>query len=143
MKYLARTTPIRHCLPGLVAFDSALRDAFCASTGLALDPQAWKQAQLPVASGGLGLRSAVDFADAAYIGSRLLVLERCHALWTPAAWDGSDGGNELGLAIARCNGLLQQIGLFGGSAGPQFEPNGPFTSPPGSARSGLEGSCWH
>ncbi|CAK9092764.1 Pentatricopeptide repeat-containing protein [Durusdinium trenchii] len=110
MKYLARTTPIRHCLPGLVAFDSALRDAFCASTGLALDPQAWKQAQLPVASGGLGLRSAVDFADAAYIGSRLLVLERCHALWTPAAWDGSDGGNELGLAIVML--LLSTVALL-------------------------------
>ena len=111
MNYLARTTPARHCLPGLTAFDSALQDAFCASTGFALDPHAWKQAQLPVASGGLGLRSAVDLADAAYIGSRVMVLDRCCALWAPANWDGSDGATDLGSAIARCNGLLHQAGL--------------------------------
>ena len=52
MNYMARTTPVRHCLPGLTAFGSALQDAFCASTGFVLGPQAWKQAQLPVASGG-------------------------------------------------------------------------------------------
>eukprot|EP00438_Fugacium_kawagutii_P010523 Skav214520 [mRNA] locus=scaffold410:228880:231177:- [translate_table: standard] len=111
MNYLARTTPARHCLPAMAAFDLALHDAFCASTGLALDRQAWQQAQLPVGDGGLGLRPAVELADAAYVGSCVMVLDRCRALWTPAAWEGPDATTDLGLAIARCNGLLQQAGL--------------------------------
>ena len=111
MNKRGRTTPAQHCLPAMVAFDSALHDAFCASSGLALDRLAWQQAQLPVATGGLGLRSAADLADAAYIGSRVMVLERCRGLWTPAAWEGSATTTDLGLALARCNGQLQQAGL--------------------------------
>ncbi|CAK9062512.1 unnamed protein product [Durusdinium trenchii] len=81
------------------------------SVGALADPQPGSKlsCRLLVVASGFALR--FYFADAAYIGSRLLVLERCHALWTPAAWDGLDGGSELGLAIARCNGLLQQAGL--------------------------------
>lgn len=49
--------------------------------------------------------------DAAYIGSCLAVLDRCRALWVPAQWDGADAQSHLGLALGRCNGLLQVAGL--------------------------------
>lgn len=95
MDYLARTTPLRYSAAAMQAFDAALHDAFCAVTGFTLHGQTWKQAQLPVGSGSLGLRSAVDMADAAYIGSRVAVLDSCQALWASARWEGR--------ALARCN----------------------------------------
>ena len=70
---------------------------------------------VPVGNKGILLTRAA--AKPGLLKTIVLVSERghlhalSHALWTPAAWDGLDGGSELGLAIARCNGLLQQAGL--------------------------------
>ena len=111
MNYMARTTPLRCCEAALQAYDGALQEAFQASTGLTLEVLSWKQAQLPVGSGGLGLRPAATSADAAFIGSQVMVLERCQALWPGAQWTGGDVASDLGQALARCNGVLQAAGL--------------------------------
>ena len=95
MQYLSRTTPSRWCGHALEVFDTAVHDTFCEMTGLAPDALAWGQATLPGFSGGLGLRSSVLVADAAYIGSRHATLERCATLWPLFRWDGGLPGTDL------------------------------------------------
>ena len=46
----------------LQAFDNIIRGALCRLLGTAVSDMQWAQASLPVAMGGLGLRSAVDHA---------------------------------------------------------------------------------
>ena len=67
-----------------------MREAFEASTGLALSEAQWQQATLALSRGGLGLRSATRHAAAAYLASRTATRELCRAIdpayeWDPAA----------------------------------------------------------
>ena len=55
----------------LQAFDNIIRGALCRLLGTAVSDMQWAQASLPVAMGGLGLRSAVDHAPGAYAVSFL------------------------------------------------------------------------
>ena len=71
MMYLLRTTVPSHNLDSWQLFDSMIRDTLTHILGSAVDNVQWSQAQLPVAMGGLGLRSAKDHAAGAYITSVL------------------------------------------------------------------------
>ena len=53
----------------LEEYDRAVRDALEGILGCPLTPAQWKQASLPTAMGGLGLRSASDHSAAAYLAS--------------------------------------------------------------------------
>ena len=80
-------------------------------TGLTTDALAWEQATLPASSGGLGLRSSVLLADAAYIGSRHATLECCATLWPLFCWDGGLPGTDLHATLERYRGSIADVGL--------------------------------
>ena len=52
-------------------FDNITRETLSRILGVPVNDCQWKQAQLPVSKGGLGLRAALDHAPAAYITSLL------------------------------------------------------------------------
>ncbi len=58
-------------------FDKDLRAALEESVGGSIPDTAWWQAGIRVDQGGLGLRSAVDMALPAFIGSRVASMPRC------------------------------------------------------------------
>ena len=93
------------------AFDPAIHDTFCEMTGLTTDALAWEQATLPASSGGLGLRSSVLLADAAYIGSRHATLECCATLWPLFCWDGGLPGTDLHATLERYRASIADVGL--------------------------------
>ncbi|CAK8989954.1 Uncharacterized protein SCF082_LOCUS2056 [Durusdinium trenchii] len=95
----------------LEAFDPAIHDTFCEMTGLTTDALAWEQATLPASSGGLGLRSSVLLADAAYIGSRHATLECCATLWPLFCWDGGLPGTDLHATLERYRASIADVGL--------------------------------
>ena len=68
----------------LMEFDSIIRGALSHLLGSPLTDIQWAQASLPVAMGGVGLRSAVDHAQVAHAVSLLAArpLERCTALFS-------------------------------------------------------------
>jgi hypothetical protein len=55
--------------PALVAFDNLLRSAISAITNNPLPEIGWIQASLPVAEGGLGIRSVASLAPSAFLAS--------------------------------------------------------------------------
>ena len=70
--YLMRVcSPSLPCLSNWKTFDSLVRDSLNRILGTSLSESAWLQAQLSVAQGGLGLRSAAYHASAAHISSFL------------------------------------------------------------------------
>ena len=69
--YLLRTIDPTHHLELWKLFDNQIRDTLNNILGSAVNNSQWSQAQLPVAMGGLGLRSAEDHSAGAYITSVL------------------------------------------------------------------------
>ena len=55
--------------PQLKVFDDALRDILGDIINARIDDSAWAQASLPVRSGGIGIRSAVQLAPSAFLAS--------------------------------------------------------------------------
>ena len=53
----------------LSQYDNLLRDAVSDILNIALDDSAWLQASLPIASGGIGIRSTCDMAASAFLAS--------------------------------------------------------------------------
>ena len=69
MMFTLRTTgPMDH-LTLWESFDIITRESMSRILGTPLNENQWKQSQLPVSKGGLGLRSASDHAPAAYTTS--------------------------------------------------------------------------
>ena len=67
--YILRTAPC-FLSPCLVLFDQELRSILSAVLNISLDSvSAWSQATLPVAYGGIGVRSAVQLAPSAFLAS--------------------------------------------------------------------------
>jgi len=66
--YLLRTSP---CFghPALLVFDETLRRGLAGFTNSKLSDVAWLQASLPVADGGLGIRSVATLAPSAFLAS--------------------------------------------------------------------------
>ena len=71
MGYIQRTTPAHACIRALTAFDESMQHAFEHITGRDLSVGQGKQILAPMRHAGLGLRSAVDTADEAYLASLL------------------------------------------------------------------------
>eukprot|EP00973_Karenia_brevis_P090738 12404022-Karenia_brevis.AAC.1 len=70
MDYLVRTTPSSSCMAALQQFDVGIRRAYELVIGASVNDAQLAQACLPTRQGGLGLRSIVQSADAAYCSSR-------------------------------------------------------------------------
>ena len=107
MNYIVRTTPHTHCSTALAHFDTAVQSALCSSTGLPLGDVELTQASFAVKQGGLGLRSSMDIAAAAYLGSRSATHECCAELRCGHRWDSSFPG-YLQSAGDQCNSLLAE-----------------------------------
>ena len=80
-----RSSPCAHH-PALDIFDQLLRTGITAITNLNLSDGQWKQANLPVRDGGLGIRRAASLAPSAFLASAAstrdlqeLILVRCEA----------------------------------------------------------------
>ena len=72
MLYTLRTAPTWRSLDSLEGFDQIQREILESTLNINLGEDAWKQATLPVRSGGLGVRRAVDLAVPAYYSSQHL-----------------------------------------------------------------------
>eukprot|EP00731_Ephydatia_muelleri_P024145 Em0016g416a len=97
MVHVARTTPPHLAFGSLESFDSDVRMCFSNCVATDISDVAWKQAQLGLSYGGLGLRSISHHSCAAYIASlsfsglgsadnphlvRSIVRESCLRGWT-------------------------------------------------------------
>jgi len=71
LSFLLRTINTIGFSQHLQRFDRITKEALTRILGTPMDPLSWQQAKLPVPFGGLGLRSAVDQAPAAYTASLL------------------------------------------------------------------------
>ena len=69
LAHLARATPPLLSVKGLELFDLDVRDCLSQSTSVDMTDVSWNQAQLSLSRGGLGLRSLMFRAPAAYIAS--------------------------------------------------------------------------
>lgn len=70
----------------------------------------WVQARLLTRFGGLGLRSALATADAAYFASRTATYERCTAIYPEfAIADYVDAADPLSQAIQRINTRIPDV----------------------------------
>ena len=78
---------------GLDEFDRLLRVTLSAITNLVIDDLGWVQAGLPVAMGGLGVRSVGLLAPSAFLASAAATLELQNSL-LPADWAGLDTHRE-------------------------------------------------
>ena len=81
MDYLVRTTPSSHCSRALEKFDLAVKQTYESITGLHVTKEQWTEGCLPVKYGGLGARSVLSYADAAYYSSRAATWERCESIY--------------------------------------------------------------
>ena len=68
LSHLLRCSPCSDH-PGLSRFDGILRASLASVTNVAFDDIAWVQASLPVADGGLGVRSVALLAPSAFLAS--------------------------------------------------------------------------
>jgi hypothetical protein len=69
MTYLLRCCPSWKAPDQLARFDAVIRDTLDSLLNCSLDDQTWAQASLPVARGGLGLRSAQNLSPTAFLAS--------------------------------------------------------------------------
>ena len=83
--------------------DSQVIGSLESCMGLALGPTARQQASLPIACGGLGLRSAERHAAAAYISSKVASGDLCGSIDPGFVWDADDAGSGLAAAIGLYN----------------------------------------
>ena len=81
------------------------------STGLQLNNEQLEQISFAVSSGGLGLRSSIEIADAAYLGSRAALQELGRNLMSTFSFDGDTDGTFVHAALDRCNRALQASGM--------------------------------
>ena len=84
--------------PGLDEFDRLLRLALSTITNVELDDLGWVQAGLPVAMGGLGVRSVGLLAPSAFLASAAATLE-LQDLLLPAGWAGLDPFREDAISV--------------------------------------------
>ena len=69
MVHLTRVTPPTLASDALVSFDEDVRQSFVLSSAIEVSDTAWKQAQLSLRFGDIGLRSLSCHAAAAFISS--------------------------------------------------------------------------
>eukprot|EP00973_Karenia_brevis_P027960 3850781-Karenia_brevis.AAC.1 len=82
----------------LLEFDGELRKTLGDIIGLVLSDDQWEQATLGIKRSGLGVCSASNIADAAYLASRAQTHEDCKGLDSQHVWDDGvprEGGEEV------------------------------------------------
>ena len=72
--YVARTTSPHLVRDALLLCDLDIRECFASLAVVQLPDTAWRQAQLALSMGGLGLRSTARHCTAAYISSHLTAM---------------------------------------------------------------------
>ena len=80
--YTIRSSP-SFLSPSLQRYDEILRSIVSDITNINLDETAWTQASLPVKSGGLGIRSAVQLAPSAFLASAAASSDLTHHILPP------------------------------------------------------------
>ena len=108
MSYSLRVVPRDSHVQALTRFDNDIRRAFAAAVGVHLDDDAWKRAQCPVSFAGLGLRSVVEFSDAAYIASVASNMNLAHAIDNSFKADDDATCGQIRSAIRRVNEKLPE-----------------------------------
>ena len=92
MVHVARTTPPHLAFSSLESFDSDVRMCFSNCVATDISDVAWKQAQLGLSYGGLGLRSISHHSCAAYIASLsfsgLGSADNPHLMWSIVKYNG-------------------------------------------------------
>ena len=106
LEYLVRTTPRKDCQSGLQVFDEAIRAAHERILGKSTSETDWRQLRLPTRFAGLGLRSALSTADAAYFASRTVTYDRCVNIYPGYGLSDSVEDECLTAAIQRINQVL-------------------------------------
>jgi len=71
--YILRSSPSWLCADKLLEFDSMIRSSLAAVTNTAMTDSVWRQATLPVARGGLGIRRTEEIAIPAFLASVFFV----------------------------------------------------------------------
>ena len=104
--YNMRTTRPDWIASALAQSDAALRETFQACTGLVLTETQLEQAALPLARGGLGLRSAARHAQSAYLSSRTATRSLCRLIDPSFVWEGAVAGGALEAARVTFNSLV-------------------------------------
>eukprot|EP00662_Eupelagonemidae_sp_cell21_P057168 gene57168-biopygen107387 len=95
MSWTVRTTPLTRMTDAglrsdtLATFDGHVRHTFEKITSFALQQQEWDVAMLPTRQGGVGLRSTLQHADAAYVSSRRSTFELCCTMDPNFCWEAS------------------------------------------------------
>ena len=78
--------------------------------GQAVSDTDWRQLRLPTKFAGVGLRSALSTADAAYYASRTVTFERCVEIYPSYGdMDRLDGNEPLAVAVHRINQLVTDV----------------------------------
>ena len=100
MVYAARTADPAAMQEPFAAFDKDVRSCFTELTGFSPTDTEWTQAQLGLGHAGLGLRSAVRHAPAAYFASRVGTRHLCGQMDPAYVWDDNEPGSALSSALS-------------------------------------------
>ena len=90
--YSCRTVPPPLQTEGLRQADQDIRHSLGRLVGRPLSDDDWRLASIGVAQGGLGARSALEYAPAAYISSLAQTQELCTRIWPGFGEYDLDGG---------------------------------------------------
>eukprot|EP00666_Eupelagonemidae_sp_cell4sb_P017889 gene17889-biopygen41696 len=103
-----RVTPHDHHTAALTSFDHRVRECFERFTGLRPCDERWMQATLGTRHAGLGLRSAVAHAAAAYLASRSACAHQCREVDAAFAWDAEEPESHVARAVRALNSRLPE-----------------------------------
>jgi hypothetical protein len=98
LSYSARVVPPTAHTAALLAMDDSVRACLEQLAGASLTEDSWKQAQLQLKRGGLGLRSCRKHAAAAYLASRAATSDLCAQLYP--GFDNADYNGDAGALTA-------------------------------------------
>ena len=101
--YSARVVPPTAHTAALHAMDDAVRACLEQLSGCSPSDASWRQAQLKLRKGGLGLRSAESLAAAAYVASRAACSALCRQLYPGYTDDAGGDSGALAEAVQQHN----------------------------------------
>jgi len=105
--YSARVVPPTAHTASLLAMDDAVRTCLEQLSGCSPSDDSWRQAQLKLNKGGLGLRSAAKHAAAAYIASRAKSADLCRRLYPGYSNNADRDGGSLAAAVQAHNAVVR------------------------------------
>ena len=104
--YSCRTVPPDVHLRGLCDADGDIRSALCHLIGRSLSDDDWRLASLGITAGGLGARSAAEYAPAAYVASFCACRDVCGLLSTDFDHLDLDDGCRLSAAESSLRSII-------------------------------------